>query len=576
MANPYLAEPNPYIKSDNPYMESKESLWDRFVKATGAESDMMSSPANAEILRNVVGGGSAWIPAGVIKAAGIVSGQREGAEELANLVQEKIVGTPSTEVGKLAQKQIATPFEILSEKSQQAGDLVYDKTGSPLLATATRVAGEAIPFVAPVVVAKGLKGIKGAVKAPEIDLGKVSEKPYSITPDVERVAKVEKPVAETPKEVAPEIKAEAQKVEPAVDPLIEEARKYKSAEEFVNSQLYYHGTNKTFKEFKHTTNAELGRGYYFTPDMFAAQKFAWGKKVNQGGKQNIITVTPTFKKPLILGEGVDGKLALELWEKSSARNPNGGAIEKIAKDGGYDAIIRKGYGEGEEIMIFDKKNIKIQSQAATPEEVLSQTAETKADLTSIWNKAHEGVKAEIPKAETPLEGKPAKSAVDVNKVIAEKGFEALPDEELAKYNPITKADTISKIDTLLKADESSAIEMAKGNMPIPNDIQAQVLFNTVEKLAEQKGDIQTLMDLAKSPLAEQRSLSAQNLGASAWNKIKDTIVEKIQEVKKARESKITDVKMKEKVSKSLKEETQKINLSKEELSWDRFLSKIEC
>ncbi len=187
--------------------------------------------------------------------------------------------------------------------------------------------------------------------------------------------------------------------------LIEEARKYKSAEEFVNSQLYYHGTNKTFKEFKHTTNAELGRGYYFTPDMFAAQKFAWGKKVNQGGKQNIITVTPTFKKPLILGEGVDGKLALELWEKSSARNPNGGAIEKIAKDGGYDAIIRKGYGEGEEIMIFDKKNIKIQSQAATPEEVLSQTAETKADLTSIWNKAHQ-----LPNPSRPPESEDIKYA----------------------------------------------------------------------------------------------------------------------------------------------------------------------
>ena len=172
------------------------------------------------------------------------------------------------------------------------------------------------------------------------------------------------------------------------DSLLEEARKYKTAEEFIESQLYYHGTNKTFKEFKHTTNAELGRGYYFTPDMFAAQKFAWGKKVGQGGKQNIITVTPTFKNPLILGEGVDGKLALELWEKSSAQKPNGGAIEKIAKDGGYDAIIRKGYGEGEEIMVFDKKNIKIHSQSATPEEVLHKTAETKSQLTDIWNKAH--------------------------------------------------------------------------------------------------------------------------------------------------------------------------------------------
>jgi hypothetical protein len=81
-----------------------------------------------------------------------------------------------------------------------------------------------------------------------------------------------------------------------------------------------------------------------------------------------------------------------------------------------------------------------------------------------------------------------------------------------------------------------------------------------------------LMDLAKSPIAEQRSLAAQQLGASAWEKPVNNIVKTINEVKKVRESKIKNPKVKEVVKTKLREEVSKINLSKEELSWDRFLS----
>lgn len=337
------------------------SLWDRFVKATGAESDMMSSPANAEILRNVVGGGSAWIPTGIMKFAtvGEQGGVEKFGEDLANKVSEKIVGTPSTEVGKLAQKQIATPFEILSEKSQQAGDLVYDKTGSPLLATATRVAGEAIPFVAPVVVAKGLKGIKGAVKAPEIDLGKVSEKPYSITPDVERVA-----IAEPPKEVAPEIKA--QKVELA-EPLKGENEpqwlvdKKNIPSEHINGDGYVDNyeiliNNKTKEQATIKPGDEISMGFAGSP-------------VN-------------FPKPWTL---------VKAEQKFSTVNyKNNPSI-----------TVRSASGEER---VFDNANI------YSPHKV-EPTANVKGDIPI---KAQEGVKAEIPKAETPLEGKPAKSAVDVN------------------------------------------------------------------------------------------------------------------------------------------------------------------
>ena len=181
---------------------------------------------------------------------------------------------------------------------------------------------------------------------------------------------------------------------------------------------------------------------------------------------------------------------------------------------------------------------------------------------------------ETVKTEIPIEGKPAKAAVDINKDIIEKGFEGIPDSELARYNPIQKAEEVGKAQALVS--DPDFFEMAKGNKPLPPDVHPQVLFNIAINDATKAGNINMLMDLAKSPIAEQRSLAAQHLGASAWEKPVNNIVKTINEVKKVRESKIKNPKVKEVIKTKLREEVSKINLSKEELSWDRFLSKIEC
>ena len=633
----------------------KKGLWDRYVEATGKESEMMGSPANLETLRTVVAGGAAWIPAGIIKSAGIVSGQREDADELANVVQEKIVGTPSTDVGKLTQQQISAPFEKLSEKSQEYADIVYDKTGSPIWATATRVAGEAIPFVAPVAIGKGLKAVRGAVKAPEIDLGKVSEKPTSITPDVSAELKKALPKEEVK---APEVKVKpVEKVEPAADPLITEARKYKTAEEFVKAQgePVYHGTKGNFDEFSkekqgtYTGSPSAKEGFFFSRDSVNSKHYAgvgaegrsYSKELTGDNLKNITNEIFSKKDTIKVlnqwgdnGKIVSQKSLIPMWPKIKAgesstniantvinemkdalkkampkmkeadiakanntislyenkfknmelttketvgdikdvylnyKNPmiyDDGGVKKSfvnrikeAKDKGYDAVIFKNTKDPhltDVTVVFEPNQIK-----------------TKADLTSIWNKAQEG--KGTPKAEMPVEGKPAKAALDINKELVEKGFEGLPDNELARYNTIQKVEEVGKVQQLVSNPDF--FEMAKGNKPLPEDVHPQVLFNVAINEATKAGNIDMLMDLAKSPIAEQRSLAAQQLGASGWEKPTNNIVKAIQEVKQDRESKIRSPQIKEKVRKVLNEEVKKINLSKEELSWDRFLSKIEC
>jgi len=196
MPNPYLTESNPYLTVKNPYIGSSVSDNETILsKIKGVGEAALSTGLGAVN----------WIPSGVIKAAGVVSGQTKGGTELGDFVQEKLSYKPKTETGKKLSGYVAAPFEYISEKSKEAADWTYDKTGSPLLATAVRTAGEAIPFVAAPIAIKVIKGVKGAIKAPEIDLGKVSEKLYSITPEVK---------LEAPKEVKAEPIAPIEKAEP--------------------------------------------------------------------------------------------------------------------------------------------------------------------------------------------------------------------------------------------------------------------------------------------------------------------------------------------------------------------------
>ncbi|MFA5340240.1 MAG: hypothetical protein WC332_00540, partial [Clostridia bacterium] len=133
-----------------------------------------------------------WIPGGIIKASGAVSGQLPEATELADTVQEKLSYQPKTETGKKLAGYVSYPFEKISEGSQKAADWTYDTTGSPLLATAVRTAGESIPFVAAPIVGKGIKGIKGKITPPEMgDI--IPEKqgvPTSLLPEIDRAQRV--------------------------------------------------------------------------------------------------------------------------------------------------------------------------------------------------------------------------------------------------------------------------------------------------------------------------------------------------------------------------------------------------
>jgi len=135
-------------------------------QAASAESDMMSRPENLPAMGAAASGLVSWVPAGMVKAAGIASGQLPEANELADAIQKGM--TPNlSPTGEGVVGAFSKPFEMLSQGATNAADWTFDKTGSPVLATAVKTGIESLPYG---VGMKALRVVRGLPKNLEIAL----------------------------------------------------------------------------------------------------------------------------------------------------------------------------------------------------------------------------------------------------------------------------------------------------------------------------------------------------------------------------------------------------------------------
>lgn len=143
----------------------------------------------------------------------------------------------------------------------------------------------------------------------------------------------------------------------------------------------------------------------------------------------------------------------------------------------------------------------------------------------------------------------AKAALDINKKIVRDGMQEVPEEELARYEAITKEDQMNAVAELMTNDPELAKDIAIGRQNAPANVSSQVVFNAVKNKAIQEGDADTITELASSTVATERSLLAQKLGTAGYdNGIKEADpVRAIQEINKAGEEnrQKSDAKVKE-------------------------------
>lgn len=194
-------------------------------------------------------------------------------------------------------------------------------------------------------------------------------------------------------------------------------------------------------------------------------------------------------------------------------------------------------------------------------------------VTDIYNKAQGG---EL----SPETGKVAKAASDINKRITEKGFDELPEDELAKYTPVVRKQQVEAVSAVLD-DWEKAQKMGLGKEKIPNNIDPQILYNAVKNKAESDGNIELMRQLASSPIATERSILAQKLGAAGVNNNPDSAVANMTELAKVKEEAVAKRLKSGNVEKTRKEVTGKIKetitkaLPKKE-DWTSFVESIKC
>lgn len=213
-----------------------------------------------------------------------------------------------------------------------------------------------------------------------------------------------------------------------------------------------------------------------------------------------------------------------------------------------------------------------------PKEIIPTTATPKYDTNIPESKPR--YSNDIVKMPNPAKGNTiAKAASDVNAKIVNQGFDELPAEEQARFNSVSRSQQVDSITNLMNSDIEGAKAMAVTGR-VPKEIDPQILFNAVKNHASETGNVDLQIELAKSPIASQRSILAQKLGASATLNDPADAVSIISHTNRNIEANIEKklgkpiTEAKQEIVNSIKNEVAKVKVTKQ--TFQEFVNSIKC
>lgn len=200
---------------------------------------------------------------------------------------------------------------------------------------------------------------------------------------------------------------------------------------------------------------------------------------------------------------------------------------------------------------------------------------------SAPSKAQESAKVipEAQKQESFPNPKPSGLALSVQEnAVAKnltKGFENLPDYGSINIPEQAKASTL-----LVNRDPELTKNIIAGKAEPPSGIKKFSVFNAAETKAISEGDVNTLRDLATSPLNRESSEAAQTLRILA-ERNPESPVSAMKDLKSTREKAITERLPEKNLAKARETEVSKIkeSISKvksDKLTWNNFVESIKC
>lgn len=517
---------------------------DTFAETQGVMPE--ASKAVLEAAATLGTGATSWIPAGLSMASFDMRSPAERAKT-ATEIQEALTYTPKS---KAAQK-LVEPVGQFFENYDIAGREYARNIENPLLATLVHTGTEAIPFLAPL----AMKGV-GAVKSGARDLAQLEgilERETATAPRVP-LSSPAKPKAERFLDAAEDIPAPVQ-----------EAPKPTPSQEIqpVETIKVYRATNKPFE-----ASFEPNEPLFVSPDEFVAKGYRFpGRTIETlelPSDAKILTYENTPKELYKMDEGHaiprDGGDGLE--------------IARYAKAKGYDAVEIGNKREIPTYAVVNKsvlkpapvETIKVEPDVSNPPPA-SEIVQPGATSGVVAGKTEPGPTSGI---------QPASIAKSIEAKAIEAGMVKDGFEQLAGFDPTTMKAQAERAADLLTTDFEKARRVVRGEDPVPDGLRGVSIVKAMEERIKATKDADLAYELANSPLASEVSLAGQELSLTRGREL-DSFSAKVAEVKKAREAQAgADVSKKAEVKKQLKEETQKVNLPKEELSWDRFLQSIAC
>lgn len=355
--------------------------------------------------------------------------------------------------------------------------------------------------------------------------------------------------------------------------LVEQAKKYPTAEDFVKSQtLVYHGSAEPLEGFNES-------GAFFTDDMMNAEGYAGGENVYEGYVD--------LKNPLVI-DAKDAK-----WDELDT--PYGKSTQ---------AVVANMPKENDGVIFKNVKDSWIDDADAQDPGTIYYVANAnkqflnEEQLVDLYNKAHEApsADAQTPRIaeETPPENVQPATIADTQVPIGVPMTGDFETPKLAERIQDRLGETFEGIEQYekmdMKAEAKTAADMIETDYErlkriamnleaAPPGLHAGTAYKAVEMKAVADGDRQTLLDLARSKTSKLASLYGQEIKAFDGrdpNSPVDAIAEinAIREERAAKRAKGKSVAEEKKATKTAIKAGIKKTATKE--TWASFVDSITC
>jgi len=335
------------------------------------------------------------------------------------------------------------------------------------------------------------------------------------------------------------------------DPLIKEAKKYKSAEEFVKAQGI-----KDFQE-KVIAGQDLGSEI--------------GKKVNPDGTITLYHGTSKQNANNILKSGQFNEGTYFSVKKGGTEygdSPLDVAKRKFGKDAEVievkvDARDLESAAAGSEV--FTPKKLIKQADGSWA----SESVKTKSQLTDIWNKAQET--NVLPKKETEI--KKSKLGLRVKEEAVKEGL-VKQMRGLPEYETMNMKEQAQLASNLINSDFEKAKRVAMGQEILEGKLLPESIFIAMKNWAKQNKDVALIRQLAKSHTVEQTTFMGQRIRALGETDPNDPvkIIREIGEAR-AKKAKITKRELSEEERK-IQAEIKRVRKTEQDL--EDFINSIVC